>query len=616
MSAIFEGEGTDLGGLKVAHLTTVDLSLRFLVLPQLLAVRDAGGEAVGVSAPGPRVPELEAAGIRHIPLHSSTRGVNFLADLRAAGELWRILRRERFDILHTHNPKPGLYGRVLGRLAGVPVIVNTVHGLYATPDDPLGKRLVVYLLEMVASRFSDIELIQSSEDHALLTRWRISPRKRTRVLGNGVDLARFDRTRFGASDRAAVRAELGATEQTIVVGMVGRLVAEKGYPELFEAAAKLGDRFLTVCIGPDDPGKGDALPREVIDAAERAGVIFLGMRDDVDRLYAAMDLFVLPSHREGFPRAAMEAAAMSLPVIATDIRGCREVVEHGRNGYLVPVRNPLKLAVALAEVGNDAELRERMGKDSRRIAVERFDERRVVDRVMASYGEVHRRKVAPRSRGLTNVGAGSSDHSWFGRVIKRTLDLTIASAMLVVLSPLLLVIALAVRAFLGQPVYYRQRRPGLHGTPFTIYKFRTMTNELGANGELLPDEDRMTSLGRFLRRTSLDELPELINVIKGDMSLVGPRPLLIEYLDRYNERQSRRHDVKPGLTGWVQVSGRNSLSWAEKLELDVKYVENWSLALDLRILAATIRTVTSRAGINEAGEATASPFLGNLDQEE
>jgi sugar transferase EpsL len=143
-----------------------------------------------------------------------------------------------------------------------------------------------------------------------------------------------------------------------------------------------------------------------------------------------------------------------------------------------------------------------------------------------------------------------------------------------------------------------------------------MTKDLGANGELLPDEDRMTSLGRFLRRMSFDELPELINVIKGDMSMVGPRPLLIEYLDRYNERQLRRHDVKPGLTGWAQVSGRNSLSWAEKLELDVWYVENWSLALDLRILAATIRTVVSRAGINEPGQATASPFLGNVDPEE
>lgn len=152
--------------MKVAHLTTVDLSLRYLVFSQMLAVRDAGGEAIGISAPGPWVDELEAAGIRHIPLHSSTRGMDIPADLRAARQLWKILRRENLDVLHTHNPKPGLYGRVLGRLAGVPIVVNTVHDLYATPDDPLPKRALFYALEAFASRFSDAELVQNPEFRA------------------------------------------------------------------------------------------------------------------------------------------------------------------------------------------------------------------------------------------------------------------------------------------------------------------------------------------------------------------------------------------------------------------------------------------------------------------
>lgn len=161
--------------MRIAHLTTVDISLRFLLLPQLKAIVDAGGDAVGISAPGPWIRDLEEAGIRHLPLPASTRRANLLADLRATAQLWQVIRDQRPDVLHTHNPKPGVYGRILGRIAGVPVVVNTVHGLYATEADPVAKRIVVYLLEALATRFSDAELVQNPEDLRLLTRFRISP---------------------------------------------------------------------------------------------------------------------------------------------------------------------------------------------------------------------------------------------------------------------------------------------------------------------------------------------------------------------------------------------------------------------------------------------------------
>lgn len=188
---------------------------------------------------------------------------------------------------------------------------------------------------------------------------------------------------------------------------------------------------------------------------------------------------------------------------------------------------------------------------------------------------------------------------------KRLLDLTLALPGLVLLSPLLLLTALAVRLALGPGVLFRQERPGLHGKPFIILKFRTMRPGPEA------DAQRLTPLGRFLRSTSLDELPELWNVLRGDMSLVGPRPLLLQYLPRYSPEQARRHEVAPGITGWAQVNGRNALSWDERLALDVWYVDNRSLALDLRILARTIALVLRRQGINAQGQATMSEFLGS-----
>ena len=182
---------------------------------------------------------------------------------------------------------------------------------------------------------------------------------------------------------------------------------------------------------------------------------------------------------------------------------------------------------------------------------------------------------------------------------------------MILFAPLLGLIALLVRLTIGTPVLFRQRRPGLHGEPFTIYKFRTMNNARDAQGNLLPDADRLTPLGRFLRSTSLDELPELFNVLKGEMSLVGPRPLLMKYLDRYTPEQMRRHEVKPGITGWAQVNGRNALTWEQKFALDVWYVDNWSLWLDLKIIALTVWKILIREGISQPGQATMEEFMGS-----
>ncbi|MCC6457166.1 MAG: sugar transferase [Caldilineaceae bacterium] len=194
---------------------------------------------------------------------------------------------------------------------------------------------------------------------------------------------------------------------------------------------------------------------------------------------------------------------------------------------------------------------------------------------------------------------------------KRIFDLTVIMLGVWVLAPLMLILALVVRVKLGSPVLFRQERPGQYGKPFTILKFRTMTDARDTNGDLLPDSVRLTRFGRILRSTSLDELPELINVLRGDMSLVGPRPLLMHYLERYTPEQNRRHEVKPGITGWAQVNGRNEITWEEKFALDVWYVDHYSLPLDIHILTRTFLEVVKRKGINQAGQATVQEFSGN-----
>lgn len=196
-------------------------------------------------------------------------------------------------------------------------------------------------------------------------------------------------------------------------------------------------------------------------------------------------------------------------------------------------------------------------------------------------------------------------------MLKRGFDIAVSAIALAIFSPLILILALLVRSRLGSPVLFRQKRPGLHGRSFDMVKFRTMIDARGKDGALLPDEERLPPFGRWLRSTSLDELPELWNVLRGDMSLVGPRPLLMDYLPRYSRWQARRHETRPGVTGWAQVNGRNALSWPEKFNLDVWYVDNRSFWLDLRILFRTVLSVLRRDGISATGEATMPGFQGN-----
>lgn len=390
----------DLRGLTLVHLTTADISLALLLGPQLRAYRDAGMHVIGVSAPGPFVPEIESWGIRHVPMEHATRSVSPLDDALALPELIRLFRSLRPDIVHTHNPKPGLYGRLAAKAAGVPGIVNTVHGLYAAPEDAWTKKSVVYGLERVAATCSQIELCQNPEDLDVLRHLRV-PERRLTLLGNGVDLGRF-RPPTDASAHEEARAQLGVEPGKTVVGFVGRLVWGKGLKELFASAAALAQshpEVVFVLIGPTDDSKGDALTRDELQAAEALGnVILAGHRDDVEALYPAFDVYVLPSYREGFPRSAMEAAACGVPVIATDIRGCRQVVDHGTTGLLVPLHDVAALTTAISDLVDDPTKRAAMAQASRIKAESDFDDRRVIEITLDAYRRLPGRRARSATR--------------------------------------------------------------------------------------------------------------------------------------------------------------------------------------------------------------------------
>ena len=375
------------GRPRLIHVTTTDMSLALLLGPQLHAFADAGYDVVGASAPGPYVTGLERAGITHRPLRHATRAHAPHRDLAALLELRALFGELRPDIVHTHNPKPGVYGRLAARSTSVPGVVNTVHGLYALPSDPWHKRTVVYGLERVAASCSHAELVQNPEDLDVLARIGV-PRSKLTLLGNGVDLARFDPARADKARITELRRELGAGADDVVCGVVGRLVWEKGYRQVFEAAAMLRARapqIVVAVVGPIDPEKADAVGNADIEAARAAGVRFLGFRADVDDLYAVMDVYVLASHREGLPRSAMEAAAMGVPIVATDVRGCREVVDDGATGRLVPREDAAALASAVEVLASDAPLRRNMGEAGIRKARAEFDQQRIIDITLGVY---------------------------------------------------------------------------------------------------------------------------------------------------------------------------------------------------------------------------------------
>jgi glycosyltransferase involved in cell wall biosynthesis len=385
---------------KVVHITTVASSLRFLCGALLRNLQDVGYQVSGVSSPGDEIYTLREDGIAHAEI-VMTRRVTPLADVLALCKLYRLMRRERFMIVHTHTPKANLLGQIAARLAGVPVRISTVHGLYFTSETPAAKRTLFHLVESWSARFADVVFLVNREDVETIRCRRICVPHKVRLLGGGIgiDITRFSRQSLNQSRLAKIRSILGLADGCKVVGFVGRLVAEKGLHELLRAAAALrrGDVPVRVLIvGAPDHARPDVVFPEL---AREYGVedlcIFTGAREDVPYLYALMDVFVLPSHREGCPVAVMEAASMELPCVVTDVRGCRDVVEHEKSGLIVPRGDVSALAAAIFRLLLRSDEARQMGRAARRFALERFDERPVFEKIRFEYARLLRERGVP-----------------------------------------------------------------------------------------------------------------------------------------------------------------------------------------------------------------------------
>lgn len=436
----------------------------------------------------------------------------------------------------------------------------------------------------------------NSDERAIFTKGRILPQQTRSCLTSG----------FGVDIQAHAATPLPDTSPGMEFLCIARLIHHSGVEEFAEAARLVRleypeSRFRLIGQTVEDAtalSPSDLSLWKMWLTIEHADS---GAPDQaaMAQALAGATVFVLPSVHEAMPAATLHALAAGRPVITTDAPGCRETVLHCANGYLVPPRNAKALAEAMLRCIREPQILPAMAQASRRYAEERFDMRKATRPLLR---EMHLAHAGPETVLPQTVLSGA---------VKRAFDLVLAVPLSILLLPVMAVVAWKVRTRISKDILFRQERPGKEGKLFRILKFKTMTDAVDEHGSLLPDADRLPPLGKRLRAASLDELPELWNVIRGEMSLVGPRPLLPSYLERYSPRQARRHEVRPGITGWAQVNGRNSASWQERLEMDVWYVDNHSLWLDMRILFLTVWNVLRRKDISAPGHATCPEFMGN-----
>jgi len=582
----------------LVHIATVPEFFHSFFQGQLEFMVDQGFEVVLICSPGETVQCFKDWPVCYYPV-SIQRRVSPLADIVSIWKIVRLFRSLRPDIVHVHTSKAGIVGMVAAWIAAVRVKVFTIHGFRWVTKEGMSRR-VIKASNKVTCSLADRVFCVSKSNLDLGIGNNICSIEKAKVVCegsvNGVDaMGRFNPEREHNSP--AIRKGLGIPENSFIFGFVGRIVRDKGIKELAAAWRSIRRDFSDVhlmLVGKAE--SGDPVSDETLEFFEKdERVHFTGFCPDVAPYYGAMDAFVLPSYREGFPVTPLEASAMGLPVIASNIRGCVDAVVNGQTGTLVTPGNSGELEGAMRKFLDDRKTAKRLGKNGREFVLNNFQPKPIWQDLTREY------KMLLKSHPSRQTGSAL--------FLKRVMDFIVIIPALALLFPVMTIMAILVWGNLGFPVIFRDKRIGKGGKQFWFLKFRTMTNERDGAENLLPDEERLSLLGRFFRATSLDELPQLVNVLKGEMSLVGPRPLPLKYLERFSTRQAIRHTVLPGITGLTATKYRGQgRNWEEKLEDDVWYVENWKLLLDWKILFKTFWIMGKKAILNRTGKTTSEEF--------
>ncbi|TSC95209.1 MAG: group 1 glycosyl transferase [Parcubacteria group bacterium Licking1014_1] len=382
--------------IKICHVASVDITVKFLLLPQLKFLINDGYDVSAVCSGGKWIKDIENQGVK-VKTIKITRKITPISDLVSFFRLFLYFRKEKFDIVHVHTPKAGVLGQIAAKLAGVPIIINTIHGLYFNKVSSPFQKIFFIFVKKIAAKCSDLIFSQNREDINTLIEAKIAKSEKIKYLGNGVDIEKFNSKRFSNEFILNKKKELGIDSGFKIIGAVGRLVKEKGYLELFAAFKKVLNKFpqtMLLAIGPEEPEKKDAFPPAIIkDYDIEKNVIFLGERTDVDELYSLMDVFVLPSHREGFPRTVIEAMAMKRPIIATDIRGCQEAIDNGKNGILFSAKDSEKLYNAITFLLENPEKSDNMAEFAREKAEKEFNEELVFFKIKKEYERLLDKKL-------------------------------------------------------------------------------------------------------------------------------------------------------------------------------------------------------------------------------
>lgn len=612
---------------KIIRISTVPLSLNVLLKGQL-AFLNTHYKVLAVSGTGKDLEEVADREQVATSIVEMERKISPVKDLISLWNLYWLFRKEKPAIVHSITPKAGLLSMTAAYFARVPVRVHTFTGLiFPTRTGVMQKILIA--MDKLLCRFATNIYPEGQGVRRDLLQFNIT-QKPLHILANGnvngIDTAHFNLENFTPAENEALRASLAIQPDDFVFVFVGRLVGDKGINELVAAFKKMQSQSQTwehkfgdwveeslnpefktrasklLLVGPLETELDPLEEATLQEIRENPGIISVGFQKDVRPYLAISSCLAFPSYREGFPNVVMQAGAMGLPSIVTNINGCNEIIVEGENGTIIPVKDSNGLYLAMDRMVSEPDLCTKFRENARAMIVTRYEKELVWNAILTEY---RRLSVS------LPIEETTMQPQLYPSFLKRSFDLIGAAAGLLVLSPIFLLVTLGLSFVNKGTPFFFQMRPGRNGRNFRIVKFKTMNDQTDQAGNLLSDDARLTKLGRLVRKTSLDELPQLINVLKGEMSLIGPRPLLPEYLPLYNEVQRRRHNVTPGITGWAQINGRNAISWRKKFEYDVWYVDNVSFLLDLKILLITLKKVLAQEDVSSESSMTIDRFSGN-----